>query len=132
MGVTAERPEASERWVAYDTALRPLVWGASTYTVVEIDQRVVAAAAAAGTRRVAGFVEDVAVNVGIARADVVPWAFFYAAPALRRRLGVPLGKAVRVRLRPVDPDVVPVPDDVREALERAGRIAALVACLATD
>lgn len=96
--------------------LAPLEWGRSVYTVVVLPEALVARARAEGTHRLEGSVDDVAVNVGIARTDVMPDAFFYAGKPLQRRLGLRPGDAVRCRLRPVDPDLVPVPDDVADAL----------------
>ena len=73
------------------------------------------------------WVEDVEVNVGLNRADVLPDAFSYAGKALLRRLGARPGDVVRCRLRPVDPDVVPVPEDVASAVDAAGATAAFEA-----
>lgn len=107
-------------WCEHDAAVEPLVWGRSTYTIIRLDPAVTRAAAAAGTRRVEGRVDDVEVNAGINRSDQLSDAFLYCGPALLRRLGVRVGDGVHLRLRPADPDVVPVADDVRRALEEAG------------
>lgn len=61
-----------------------------------------------------------AVNLGVNRADVLPDAFAYAGRPLLARLGVRPGDLVECRLRPADPDVVPVPEDVASALADAG------------
>lgn len=106
-------------WSEFDAALEPLAWGESSYVVVMVPDELVEAAAAAGTRRVEGTVDDAEVNVGLTRVGRVG-PFFYAGPALRRRLGVAVGDAVRCRLRPADPDLVPVADDVAAALAGAG------------
>lgn len=111
-------------WVEFDTLVEPLPWGRTTYTILRLDETLVDAAAAVGTRRVEGDIEGVAVNVGVNRADVLPDAFMYAGRALQRRLGVTPGDVVRCRLRPADPAHVPLPDDVRAALETAGRLEA--------
>lgn len=103
-------------WTTFDAVLAPLEWGRNVYTVVVVPEALVERARAEGTRRLDGWVDDVEVNVGIARADVMPDAFFYAGRPLQRRLGLRPGDAVRCRLRPVDPDVVPIPDDVATAL----------------
>ncbi|VXC28563.1 YdeI/OmpD-associated family protein [Nocardioides sp. AX2bis] len=115
---------ADGTWVEFDTLVEPLPWGRNVYTVLRLDELLVDAATAAGTRRLKGDIEGVAVNVGLNRADVLPEAFMYAGKALQRRLGVTPGDVVRCRLRPADPDHVPVPDDVRAALEAAGRLGA--------
>lgn len=101
-------------------AVEPLVWGRSTYRVIRLPGELVDAAAAAHTRRVSGWVDQVEVNLGVNRADVLPDAFAYCGDALLRRLGVRVGDAVQLRLRPADPDAVLVADDVRAALGDAG------------
>lgn len=114
---------SSPAWVSFDAMVEPLVWGESTYTIIRLDDALAGAAAGQRTRRVEGRVEDVEVNVGLNRADVLEDAFMYVGGSLRRRLGVRPGDVVRCRLRPADPDLVPLPDDVREALAGAGRLA---------
>lgn len=106
--------------VVFDAPLQPLAWGRSTYTVVVVPGELVDAAAAAGTRRVTGVIEDVEVNLALNRADVLEEPFLYAGKGLQRRLGATPGDVVRCRLGPADPDDVLVAADVREALEAAG------------
>lgn len=106
--------------VTFDASLEPLAWGRSTYVVVRLPEALVASAEAVGTRRLDGLVEDVAVNLAITRADVLDVPFLWAGAPLRRRLGARTGDAVRCVLAPVDPDHVPVADDVRAALAAAG------------
>lgn len=113
-----------EGYVEVDGPLELLAWGRNTYTVLYLDDLVEDAARAAGTRRVEGFLDDVPVNLGVNRADVAARAFCYVGPALQRRVRAEAGDVVRCRLRPADPDHVPLPDDVRRALEEAGRLAA--------
>ncbi len=105
----------------FDALVEPLFWGRNRYTVVRLPDELVVEAARAGTRRVAGDIDGVPVNVAITKAPVVDGAFLYAGAALLRRLGVDVGEPVTCRLEPADPDDVPVPDDVAEALEDAGR-----------
>lgn len=111
-------------WVAFDALVEPMPWGRSLYTVIRLDAALERAAKAAGTRRVEGTIEDAAVNVGLNRADVIPDPYMYVGKALQRRLGVRPGDVVRCRLRPADPDDVPLPDDLVAALATAGRLAA--------
>lgn len=114
----AER-RADEAWREFDAALEPLEWGDGTYVIVVLPDALADAASSARTRRLEGTLDDVEVNVGLARLDRIG-PFFYAGPALRRRLGAEVGDAVRCRLRPADPDRVLVPEDVAAALDRAG------------
>lgn len=111
----------------FDAILEPLVWGRSTYVVVRLPEALVDAATAVGTRRVAGTVDDVEVNLAITRADVIQHPFLWAGAGLRRRLGSVAGDVVTCRLAPVDPDHVPVPPDVLADLEQAGVWAAFAA-----
>lgn len=107
-------------WVEFDAPVEPLVWGRSTYTIIRADAQLADAARSAGSRRVGGWIDEVEVNVGLNRADVLEEAYLYCGPALQRRLGVRVGDAVRLRLRPVDPDLVPIPGDVAAALDQGG------------
>lgn len=118
-----EPDDALDR-VEFDAVVELLPWGRSVYTVIRVDPGLERAARAAGTRRVEGTIEDIAVNVGVNRADVLADAFMYAGTSLQRRLGVRPGDLVHCRLRPADPDDVPVDDDVRQALADAGRTGA--------
>lgn len=117
----------SLEWVEFDAPVEPLVWGRSTYTIIRADELLADAARAAGTRRAGGWIDEVEVNVGLNRADVLDDAYLYCGPALQRRLGVRVGDAVRLRLRPVDPDLVPLPPDVAAALDERGVLDAFLA-----
>jgi hypothetical protein len=109
-------------WVEFERLVEVLPWGRNLYTVIRLDPALVSAATRAGTRRVEGTIDDVPVNVGLNRADVIADPFMYVGPALQRRVGVAPGDLVVCRLRPADPDDVPLPDDVRRALVDAGRL----------
>lgn len=111
-------------WLDLDAPLQLLPWGRNTYTVLYLDDGLEDAVRRASTRRVEGTIEGVEVNLGVNRADVAPRPFCYVGTALQRRLGAQAGDVVTGRLRPADPDHVPLPDDVRVALEAAGRLAA--------
>ena len=109
-------------WFEFDALVEVLPWGRNTYVIIRLDQALALSAKAAGTRRVEGTIDDVPVNVGVNRADVLPDAFMYAGPALQRRIGARPGDLVSCRLRPADPDDVPLADDVQRALADAGRL----------
>ncbi len=117
--VTSER-----EWVEFDAVVEPMPWGRSIYVIVRLEQTLAEAARTARTRRVEGTIDEVRVNVGVNRADVLPDAFMYAGKALQRRLGARPGDVVHCRLRPADPDDVPLPDDLHRALADAGRLGA--------
>lgn len=99
-----------EGWVEFDALVEVLPWGRSDYVIVRLAPALEEVAIAAGTRRVEGTIDDVPVNVGVNRADVLPDAFMYAGKGLQRRLSVRPGAVVSCRLRPADPDDVPLPD----------------------
>lgn len=107
-------------WWEGHAAVEPLAWGRNNYTVIRLDPVVVVAAATAGTRRLGGWIDEVHVNLGINRTDVMADAFLYCGPALLRRLDVRVGDGVHLRVRPVDPDLVVVSGDIEEALSDAG------------
>lgn len=115
-----EQPE----WVEFDALVEVVPWGRNLYTIIRLEQALEMAAKIAGTRRVEGTIEEVPVNVGVNRADVLPDAFMYAGKGLQRRLGARPGDLVSCRLRPADPDEVPLADDVHRSLADAGRLEA--------
>lgn len=110
----------TDEWLTFDAPLEPMAWGRNVYTVVMMPPALAEAAAALKTRRVEGTMNGEDVNLGLNRADITPHAFVYAGKSLQRRLGVGVGAVVECRLRPADPDEVPVPDDVATALADAG------------
>jgi hypothetical protein len=109
-------------WVEFDALVEVLPWGRNVYTIIRLEKALEEAARAAGTRRVEGTIDDMPVNVGVNRADVLPDAFMYAGKGLQRRLGARPGDVVSCRLRPADPDEVPLADDVHRALADADRL----------
>jgi len=109
-------------WVEFDALVEVVPWGRNLYTIIRLEQALETAAKTAGTRRVEGTIDDVPVNVGLNRADILPDAFMYAGKGLQRRLGAEPGDVVSCRLRPADPDDVPLSDDVHRALAGAGRL----------
>jgi hypothetical protein len=111
-------------WVEFDALVEPLPWGRNVYTIIRLKPGLAHAARTAGTRRVEGTVDDVPVNVGVNRADVLPDAFMYAGKGLLRRVGARPGDVVHCRLRPADPDDVPLAEDIDRALAEAGRMEA--------
>lgn len=111
-------------WVEFDALIEPMPWGRSLYTILRLDAGLEAAAKDARTRRVEGTIEDVPVNVGLNRADVLPDPFMYVGKPLQRKLGAGPGDVVRCRLRPADADDVPLPDYLTSALADAGRLTA--------
>ena len=104
----------------FAAVVEPMAWGRSTYTVLRVPDSLVDAARAAGTRRVAGTVDEVEVNLALTRNDVIDDHYLYAGASLLRRLGVRPGDVVDCVLAPVDPDEVAVPGEVVAALEGAG------------
>lgn len=109
-------------WTEFDALVEVMPWGRNVYTIVRLDPALEDAARTFRTRRVEGTIDEVPVNVGVNRADVLPDPFMYAGKALLRRLGARQGDVVHCRLRPADPDDVPLADDVHRALADAGRL----------
>lgn len=116
--MVTEEPE----WVEFDAVVEAVVWGRSVYTIIRLDKALETAAKAAGTRRVEGIIDGLPVNVGVNRADVLEDAFMYAGKGLQRRLSARPGDLVSCRLRPADPDDVPLADDIQRALVDAQRL----------
>ena len=103
-----------------DGFVEPMVWGASTYTVIRMPEGLVEAARAAGTRRVGGELEGTRVNFALTRAPVIADSFVWAGGSLLRRLSLEAGDPVQGLLAPVDPDFVLVPEDVTAELKVRG------------
>jgi hypothetical protein len=103
--------------VTFEAAVEPMVWGRSTYTIIRLPERVLAALGPA--RRVEGEINDVPVNLAVTKAPVVDGAFLWAGKSLLDRVGIAPGQRLEVRLRPVSDDVVEVADDVLAALRGA-------------
>lgn len=114
----------AEGWTEFDAVIEPVPWGDGVYTLLRVPEALVAAVRAARTRRVEGRIETEQVNLAVNSAEGVGGSFLYCGKPLQRRLGLGHGEVVRCVLRPADPDEVPVPDDVRRALEETGRSAA--------
>ena len=117
----------SHQWPALGPAhlvhgfIEPMHWGTSTYTVIRVPEALVDAAKSLGTRRVAGELEGVGVNLALTRAPVFTGTFVWAGASLLRRMRLEVGDPVTGHLAPVDPDEVPVPPDLADSLEVAGR-----------
>jgi hypothetical protein len=111
-------------WIEFDALIELMPWGRNVYTISRLDELLEDAAKAAKTRRVEGTIEELPVNVGLNRADILPHAFMYAGKGLQRRLGARPGDVVHCRLRAADPDDVPLAEDIQLALTEAGRLAA--------
>jgi hypothetical protein len=111
-------------WVEFDALVEPMPWGRNVYIVIRLNQALENAARTSGTRRVEGTIDDVPVNVGVNRADVFADAFMYAGKGLLRLMGARPGDVVHCRLRPADPDDVPLAEDIDRALAQAGRLEA--------
>lgn len=105
-------------------AVEPLAWGRATYSIIRVPPALVRDASVAGTRRVAGTLDGVDVNLALTRAPVLSDTFVWAGASLLRRLRLEVGDPVSGVLAPVDPDHVPLPDDVADALESADALTA--------
>lgn len=100
--------------------LETVLWGRNHYTVIRVPAALADDARHAGTRRVAGTIDGVGVNVALNRVPVVDGSFLWAGRSLLRRLEAEPGEPVDCVLEPADPDAVDLPDDVRLALADAG------------
>ncbi len=120
--MTRSQAAGDGRVPGFAGVVEPMAWGRSTYTVIRVPDALVAAARRAGTRRVAGTVDGVEVNLALTRNNVVDDHYVYAGAPLLRRLGVRPGDVVDCVLAPVDPDEVAVPEELAAALEAAGLV----------
>lgn len=104
-----------------DGFIEPMMWGSSSYTVVRVPDALVASARTAGTRRVGGQLDGVEVNLALTKAPVIDSTFVWAGASLLRRMRLEVGEPVSGSLAPVDPDFVPVPADLANALVQNGQ-----------
>ena len=111
-------------WLSFEGRIEPLVWGDTTYTILRLPADISDPLEAAGAKRVEGEINDHPVNLALTRAPPVDGVFLWAGQSLLDRLGVQPGEGLDVRLRPADPDVVEVPEDVAAAIRASGRQAA--------
>lgn len=110
----------------FDSVIELMPWGRNVYTIVRLDSGLERAAKAAQTRRVHGWLDEIPVNVGINRADVINDPFMYVGKALLRQLDAAPGDAVTCRLTPADPDAVLIAEDVGHALANTHRAKAFL------
>jgi hypothetical protein len=85
-----------------------------------VPDSLVKACGSVGTRRVAGTLEGVDVNLALTRAPVYAGTFAWTGASLLRRMRVEVGDPVTGFLAPVDPDHVPLPPDVVGRLTETG------------
>ena len=100
----------------FDALVEQVHWDRSRYTVVRLPAVLVEDADRQRTRRVAGEIEGVPVNLAITTAPVVDGPFVYTGASVLRKIGVRAGQPVTCRLAPADPDDVPLAEDVEDAL----------------
>jgi hypothetical protein len=106
-------------WLGFDTVIKPVEWGRARYTIISIPDEVAAALRDRGATRVEAEIEGHCADLGISRAAAIGGDFLWAGQSLLRRLGLRSGDAIRVRLRPADPEVVQTPGDLRAAIGAA-------------
>lgn len=107
--------------IRFDGVLEPLTWGKNTYAIVRVPAELVEAARRWPTRRIDGSIDGISLNMGLNKADtdLMPGSFVYVGAGLQRRLGVHIGDLLSCEFEPADPDMVPVPKDLEEAMENA-------------
>ncbi|MGR3502224.1 YdeI/OmpD-associated family protein [Pseudaestuariivita sp.] len=107
-------------YVTFETAIEPMRWGETTYTVLRLPPEVVAALGPA--KRVEGEVGEHPVNLAVTKAPVIDDPFLYTGKSFLSETGIAPGDKLEVRLRAVDPNIVEVPRDVMLALRSSGRL----------
>ncbi len=109
-------------WITFDAQIEPMAWGKNTFTIVHLPDAAVAALPA-GTKRIEGEFGDFPVNLALTKAPVINGVFVYTGKSFLRESGLEPGEVFEARIRPADPNVVEMPEDVAAALRAAGRSA---------
>ncbi|SCF45687.1 YdeI/OmpD-associated family protein [Micromonospora mirobrigensis] len=97
-----------------------LPWGRNRYRVIRVPDALADNARQEHTRRVAGTIDGVPVNLALNRAPVIDGWFLWAGESLLRQLGAEPGEHLECVLGPTDPDVVDLPEDLETTLADAG------------
>ncbi|KIC51988.1 YdeI/OmpD-associated family protein [Tateyamaria sp. ANG-S1] len=112
----------SNNWIWFEGVIEPLEWGKNTYTILRLPDDVIAALPPK-TKRIEGEFGDVPINLALTKAPVLDGTFVYAGKTFLRDSGLDVGLPFDARIRPVDPTLVEVPEDVMAAIRGAGRSA---------
>ncbi len=105
-------------WIAFEGQIEPLEWGRSVYTILRLPSEVANTLTDLGAKRVEGEINDVPVNLGLAKSPEVDGLFLWTGKSLMQKLDVTPGEVLDIRLRPADPNVVEVAPDIEAALLR--------------
>lgn len=105
-------------YTTFEARIEPMEWGKSTYTVLRLTPDIMTLLGP--TKRVEGEFNDHSVNLAVTRAPVIDDPFLWAGKSLLTRVGIEPGEVFEARLRPADPNMVEVPNDVMRAIRSAG------------
>lgn len=111
----------NDNWLWFDGVIQPMEWGKNTYTVLRLPDSVTIALPD-GTKRIEGEFGDFPINLALTKAPVMDGVVVYTGKTFLRDSGLEVGKVFEARIRPVDPNMVDVPDDVLNAIRSAGKI----------
>ncbi|MEX0367728.1 MAG: YdeI/OmpD-associated family protein [Ruegeria sp.] len=112
----------TDNWLWFEGVIEPMEWGKNTYTIVRLPDDI-AAGLPPKTKRVEGEFGDFPINLALTKAPVIDGIYVYTGKTFLRDSGLEVGQPFDARVRPVDPDIVEVPEEVLAALRRAGRSA---------
>ena len=109
----------SDGWLSFEGVIEPMEWGKNTYTILRLPDAVTAALPPK-TKRIEGEFGDFPANLALTKAPMIDGQFVYTGKTFLRDSGLEVGQPFEARIRPVDPDLVEVPDDVSAAIRAAG------------
>ena len=107
-------------WLWFEGVIEPMEWGKNTYTILRVPDEI-ASALPPKTKRIEGEFGDFPINLALTKAPVIDGQFVYTGKTFLRDSGLEVGQPFEARVRPVDPSIVEVPEDVTAALRAAGR-----------
>lgn len=109
-------------YVTFEACITPMQWGETIYTVLPLPPEVLSALGPA--KRVEGEFAEHPINLAIAKApkNIIETSFLWTGKSLLDRIGISPGVTFEARLRPSDPNMVDVPQDVMHALRSSGTL----------
>ncbi|GGX44693.1 hypothetical protein GCM10007385_10820 [Tateyamaria omphalii] len=110
----------NDDWIWFEGVIEPMKWGSKTYSVVFLPASALASLPP-NTKRIEGEFGEFPINLALTKAPVAAGAFVYTGKTFLHESGLTIGAPFDARIRPVDPNLVDVPDDILNAIRNSGQ-----------